>query len=74
MGFQRLLNMVIRFNVCRVVQVAALQQPFQFVNAFFGKCHAAMLLINGVVTREILFAGFLAFNYFATNQLWNHTI
>ncbi len=71
---QRLLHVVVPLHVHRVVKVADAQQLFALEHALFGEAHAAVLFIDGVVAGQVLFAGLLAFDHFAANQLRNDAI
>ena len=71
---QRLLDVVVDFDVHRVVHVAAVQQTFHLVDALFGQRNSAVLLVNGVVAGGVFFPRLLAFDHLAAGELGDDAV
>ena len=66
---QSLLDAVQQFHVAGIVKIADAQQPFGFINAFFGQDRRVVLFIDHVVAGLLVF-----FQLFAANELRNDRV
>ncbi len=65
MGAQRLLHMMVHFDIGGIVKIAGIEQLFDFQDAFFGKGDGSMFLIDSKIAGCIRLAGLFAFDHFA---------
>src|ERR1035438_8229000 len=71
---ERLLHVVVEFDVVGIVQVPHPQQFLHLEDAFFGERRGLVLFVDGVIAGGVLLARLLAFDHFAAHQFRNDAV